>query len=152
MTYAAGRPGKPFFAELRVVRRNTDGARVKIADAHHDAAQGDERGCGEAEFLRAQKRRHGDVPARHQLSVRLDDDPVSEIVQHERLMRLGDDRVPREGPRGASPSWATPPCRRRNLEIRTTSAKPFGNAGRDRSDAGLRDELDVDARSRDWRF
>src|SRR5690606_10480661 len=44
-----------FFAEARVLGGDAGGAGIEVADAHHDAAGGDERGGGEAEFLGAEQ-------------------------------------------------------------------------------------------------
>ena len=50
-------------AQLRVLRRDADRAGVEVADAHHDAAERDQRRRREAELLgaeqRADRRRRG---------------------------------------------------------------------------------------------
>ena len=61
-------------AQLGVLRRDADGARVGVALAHHDAAERDERRSGEAKLLGAQQRGHGNVAARAHLAVRLQRD------------------------------------------------------------------------------
>ena len=43
-------------AQLRVLRRDADRARVEVADAHHHAAADDERRRAEAELLAAEQR------------------------------------------------------------------------------------------------
>ena len=70
-----------------------------MADAHHDAAQRDQRRGGEAEFLGAEQRGDDDVAAGLQLAVGLDDDAAAQIVQHERLVRFGQAEFPRAGRR-----------------------------------------------------
>jgi hypothetical protein len=50
--YVLGRPPEEL-AQLGVLRGDADGARVQVADAHHDAAGGDERGRREGELLAA---------------------------------------------------------------------------------------------------
>ncbi len=63
-----------FRAQLRILRGDADGAGVQMADAHHDAAERDERRGREAELLRAEQRGDDDVAAGLHLAVRLDDD------------------------------------------------------------------------------
>jgi hypothetical protein len=48
-----------------------------MADAHHDAARGDERRGGEAELLGAEQRGDDDVAAGLELAVGLDRDAAS---------------------------------------------------------------------------
>ena len=86
-------------AQLRVLRGDADGAGVQMADAHHDAAERDERRGGEAEFLGAEQRGDDDVAAGLELAVGLDGDAAAQIVQHERLVRFGEAEFPRAGPR-----------------------------------------------------
>ena len=83
-------------AELRVLRRDTRRAGVEVADAHHDAAGGNQRRGGEAEFLGAKQRGNDDVAAGLELAVGLDGDAAAEIVEHERLVRLGQAEFPRQ--------------------------------------------------------
>ena len=82
-------------AQLRVLGRDTDRARVEVADAHHDAAAHDERRGREAELLRAEQRRDDDVATRLQLAVDLHHDAVAQPVQQERLLGLGQAELPR---------------------------------------------------------
>jgi hypothetical protein len=59
-------------AQLRILRGDADRAGVQVADAHHDAAQRDERRGGEAELLGAEQRGDGHVAAGLELAVGLD--------------------------------------------------------------------------------
>ena len=61
-------------AQPRILRGDAGRAGVQVADAHHDAARGDERRGGEAEFLGAEQRGDGDVAAGLELAVGLDGD------------------------------------------------------------------------------
>ena len=114
-------PAGEALAQLRVLRRHADRARVEMADPHHHAAADDERGGGEAELLGPQQRGDDDVPARLELTVRLHHDPVAQAVEEQRLLRLGQAELPRragvlqrrEGEAPVPPSWP---------EMRTTSA------------------------------
>ena len=45
-------------------------------------------------FFRAEQRRHGHVAAGFQLAVRLDINSAPQIIQHERLVRLGQAKFP----------------------------------------------------------
>ena len=85
--------------QVRVLRRDADRARVQVAGAHHDAAHRDQRGGGEAHLLRAEQRGDDDVAAGLHLAVGLDDDPVAQLVQHERLLGLGEADLPRHAGR-----------------------------------------------------
>jgi len=69
-----------------------------VADAHHDAAQHDERGRREAILLGAEQRRDHHVATRLHLAVDLDDDPVAQVVEDEDLLRLGEAELPRDAP------------------------------------------------------
>ena len=70
-----------------------------MADAHHDAAERDERRGGETKFFRAEQRGDDHVAAGLHLAVRLDHDAAAQIVQHERLVRLGEAEFPRQARR-----------------------------------------------------
>ena len=54
-----------------------------MAGAHHDAADGDQRCGGEAEFLCAQQRSDDDVSPGFELAINLDDYAGPQVVEHE---------------------------------------------------------------------
>ena len=83
------------FAELGILRRDPDGARVQVTDAHHDAAHRDQRGGGETEFVGAEQRPDDDIAAGLHLTVDLDRDPGSQVVHEQRLLGLGKADLPR---------------------------------------------------------
>jgi hypothetical protein len=88
-----GLPGEPL-AQLGVLGRDPDRARVEVTHPHHDAPGYDQR-CGrESELLRAEQRRHDDVPAGFELAVGLDDDAVAQAVEQQRLLGLGQPELP----------------------------------------------------------
>eukprot|EP00967_Tisochrysis_lutea_P075910 scaffold102444_cov32-Tisochrysis_lutea.AAC.3 len=60
--------------QLGVLGGNAHGARVQVALPHHDTAKRDERRRGEAELLRAEEGRNGNVLARLELAIGLQDD------------------------------------------------------------------------------
>ena len=133
-------------AQLRVLRRDTDGAGVQMADAHHDAAHRHERASGEAKFLRAEQRRHDDVATGLQLAVRLNRDARAKVVQHERLVRLGKAELPRDarvldGGLRRSAGAAVETGDKHDIRVR------LGDARRDGADADFGNQLDADARA-----
>ena len=136
---------RELLAQLRVLRRDADRAGVEVADAHHDAARRDQRRRREAELLGAEQRGDRDVAAGLQLAVGLDADAAAQVVQHQHLLRLGQAELPRDagvldrGERRRAGAAASP-------LIRTTSAFAFDDAGGDRADADLGDQLHADAR------
>ncbi len=134
-------------AQLRVLRRDPHRARVEVAGAHHDAADRDQRRGREAELLRAEQRGDDDVATRLQLPVGLHDDPVTQLVHDERLLRLGEPDLPRDARRldrrdrrGAGAAVVA-----RDHDV---VGVRLGDARRDGADADLGDELDADARAR----
>ena len=134
-------------AQLRILRRDADRARVEMADAHHHAARDDQRRRREAEFLGAEQRRDDDVAAGLHLAVHLDDDAVAEAVEAEHLLRLGEAQLPRHA--------AVLDARERRRARAAVVARDehdvrvrLGDAGGDRADAGLGHQLHVHARLR----
>ena len=144
LTTCAGSPVK-FFAQLRVLRGHADRAGVQMADAHHDAAQRDQRRGGKTKFLRAQQRGDDDVAAGLQLAVGLHGDAAAQIVQHERLMRFGQAQFPRKAGvldaglrRGAGAAVVA--ADQHHVRVR------LGHAGGDGADADFGHQLHADAR------
>ena len=86
---------REFPAQLRILRRDADRARVEVALPHHDAALDDERRRREAELVGAEHRADDDVAAGLDLAVHLHRDAAAEPVQHQRLLRLGETQLPR---------------------------------------------------------
>ena len=83
-------------AELGILRRDPDRARVQVAGAHHHAAGCDQRRCREAHLVGAEERSDHDVATGLQLSVRLHPDARAQPVPHQRLLRLGEPDLPRD--------------------------------------------------------
>ena len=81
--------------QLRVLGGDADRAGVEVADPHEDAAAHDEGGGREAELLGAEQRGDDDVATGLDLAVDLDDDPVAQAVEDERLLGLGEAELPR---------------------------------------------------------
>ena len=134
-------------AQLRVLGGDADRAGVEVALAQHDAAHDDQRRRREAELLGAEQAGDGDVAAGLELAVRLDDDAAAQVVGDEHLLRLGDAELPgqagvldRRLGRGAGAAAVA--------ADQDDVAVALRDAGGDRADAELGDELDVDARRR----
>jgi len=62
--------------------------------AHKNATHGNERGSGEAPFLRAQQTSNSDITPSSQLSVGLNNDATTKIIQNKGLMGLGKAQLP----------------------------------------------------------
>ena len=134
-----GRTGKAL-SELGVLGRDTNGAGVQMAYAHHDAARGHERRRREGEVLGPEERRHGDVASRLELAVGLQDHTPPQPVLDEHLLGLGDPELPRQ-PRvlyGRERRGARPAVVARDGYV---VGLRFRHACRDRPDPDLGDEL-----------
>ena len=131
-------------AQLRVLRRHADRTGVEVAGPHHDAAQRDERGGGEAELLRAQQRPDHDVAAGLELPVDLDRDARAQVVHHQDLVGLGQAELPGDAGvldggerRGAGPAVVAAD----QHDVRVG----LGDPGGDRPHADLGHQLHADA-------
>ena len=134
------------FAEFGILRGHAHRAGVFVANAHHDAAERDERRGGETEFLGTEKRGDGDIAAGLELAIGLHRDTAAEVVQNEGLVGLGETEFPRHARvldarerRGAGASVEAAD----ENDIRVG----LGNAGRNRADADFGDEFHRNARS-----
>jgi hypothetical protein len=130
-------------AQHRVLRRDADRAGVEMALAHHDAARRDQRRGGEAELVGAEQRADDDVAAGAQPPSTCTGDARAQVVQHQRLMGLGQADLPRAAGvldrgqrRGAGAALVA--------RDRDMVGARLGDAGGDRADADLGDELDRD--------
>ena len=112
LTTCSGLAGE-LLAQPRVLRGDADRAGVQVADAHHDAAERDQRRGGEAELLGAEQRGDDDVAAGLELAVGLDHDAAAQVVEHQRLVRLGQAQLPRQAGVLDARSAARRRCRRR---------------------------------------
>ena len=130
-------------AQLLLLRRHADGAVVGVADARGDAADGDHRDRAEAELVGAEQRAEHHVVARLQPAVDAQHDAVAQLVEHERLVRLGEAELPR-------PARVLDRGERRRAGAAVVAADlddvgvGLGDARRDGADADLPDELDRD--------
>ena len=81
-------------AQLGVLRGDADGTGVEMADAHHHAAQRDQRRRGEAELLGTEQRADDDVATGLHLAVHFDRHARTQVVDEQDLIRLGDAELP----------------------------------------------------------
>ena len=142
----SGRAGEAL-AQHRVLRRDADRAGVEVALAHHDAAGGDQRRGRHAELVGAEQRADDDVTAGAEAAVDLHRDAAAERVRDERLVGLGEADLPgaagmldRGQRRGAGAALVAG-----DGDVVGTR---LGDAGGDRADADLGDELHRDKRVR----
>mmetsp|Transcript_90221 Transcript_90221/g.255078 ORF Transcript_90221/g.255078 Transcript_90221/m.255078 type:complete len:770 (-) Transcript_90221:2977-5286(-) len=75
-------------AQFGVLRGDTDWASIEVALAHHNAAQGDQGGCGHRHLLCSKKSGHDHVPPSADLTVRLHRHTIAEAVEHQCLVGL----------------------------------------------------------------
>ncbi len=135
---------RELLAQFGVLGRDTDGARVEVAHAHHHAAAHDERHGREPELLGTEQRRDHHIAAGLQLAVDLHDDAVTQSVQQQRLLRLGQTQLPgragmldRREPRRAGSTVVAGDQDHVGVRLRHTR--------RHRPDPDLGDQLHVDA-------
>ena len=140
--HVVGHPREPA-AQLRVLGRDADRARVEVADAHHHAAESDQRGRRERELLGAQQRADEHVTAGAQAAVDLQPHPAAQPVHDEHLLRLGQPELPRQ-------AGVLERRQRRGTGAAVVAGDHdvlglrLGDAGGDGADAGLGHELDRD--------
>ena len=130
-------------AQHRVLRGNADGARVEMADAHHDAARRDQRGGRKAKLLGPKQRADQDVATGAQAAVNLQRHLTAQVVHDQHLVRLGEAHLPRQ-------ACVLEARQRRGAGAAVMAGDHdvlglgLGHAGRDRTHASLCDELDRD--------
>ena len=109
--------------QLGVLRGDADGTRVEMTHAHHHAPAHHQWRSGEAKLFCAEQRRDDDVAASLHLAVSLDDDAIAQAVHQQRLLCLGETKLPR---------------RARVLERRQRRCTGATVVTRDENDVGLR--------------
>ncbi len=134
-------------AQLGILGRDPDRAGVEVADAHHHAAERDQRRGREAELVGPEDRGDHDVAAGAHLTVDLDEDARAQVVAQQRLLGLREPDLP--GDAGVvdrrlrrSAGAAVVPGDHDVVGVR------LGDAGRDGPHAHLGHELDRDAGAR----
>lgn len=113
---------------------------------HHNAPHSDERSGGEAPFLGTKQASDGDVSPRSKLTVSLDDNTATQVVQDKRLVGFGQTELPGEtsvldtGPSGSASATIV-------AGDQDVISLGLGHTGGDDTDTGLRDKLDRDSRA-----
>ncbi|KAI6759055.1 hypothetical protein HG531_013816 [Fusarium graminearum] len=133
-------------SELRVLSSDTNGAGVQVTLSHKDAAHGNKRSSGKAPFLGTKQTSKGNITTSLELSISLDNDTTTKIVQDQGLMSLSQTQLPRKTSiLDASPSRST------GTTIVTRDQDVvglrLGDTRGDDTDTNLRDKLDRDSRS-----
>jgi hypothetical protein len=112
-----------------------------------NAPHGNKRRCREAPFFGAKQTGEGDVTTSAELTIGLDNNAASEIVEDKGLMSLGKTEFPgKTGVLDTGPSGGTSTAVvARDEDVVSLG---FGDTGGDDADTGLRDELNRDTRPR----
>lgn len=114
---------------------------------HHYATHCDERGGGKAPFLGTEQASHGDISPSSKLTVSLDNNTTTQVVQDERLVGLGETKLPGEtSVLDTSPSGGA--CTTIVARDQDVVSLGLGHTCGDDTDSGLRDKLDRDSRAR----
>ena len=144
--HVLGRAGEAR-AQHRVLGGDADRAGVEMALAHHDAARRDQRGGGEADFVRAEQDRDRYVAPGADAAVGLDRDAAAQVVEQQGLLGLGQADLPGRacvGQRGQRRSAGAAFVAR----DRHVVGARLGDARGDRADPDFGDQLDRDPRVR----
>jgi hypothetical protein len=134
-------------SELRVLSGDTNRAGVQMALAHKDTAHGDKRSSGKAPFLSTKETSKGNITTSLELSISLDNDTTTKIVEDQSLVSLSQTQLPRK-----TSVLDTSPSRSTSTTIVTRDQNVIGLGLGDtrghNTDTNLRDKLDRDSRSR----
>src|SRR5947207_11197779 len=68
---------------------------IEMAYSHHDTAERYQRRRGKAKLLSAQQSTNHHIAAGFELAIHLNDNAAAQIVEHQRLLRLGQSQFPR---------------------------------------------------------
>mmetsp|Transcript_17602 Transcript_17602/g.50690 ORF Transcript_17602/g.50690 Transcript_17602/m.50690 type:complete len:133 (-) Transcript_17602:531-929(-) len=85
-----------FLSKFFILGRNSDGACVQMALAHHDASHGDERSRGKSEFFRSKQGSDGNIATGLDLTVGLKLHSVAKAVENKSLLSLCKPEFPRK--------------------------------------------------------
>ena len=135
------------FAEFRILGGDADRAGVFLADAHHEAADRDQRCGGEAVFLGAEECGDCDIAASFELTVGFEYHAAAQVVEEQDLIRFGEAEFP----------WSAGIVDRRRWRCASAAVVAgdedhirvgLGDAGGDRADTDFGDQLHIDAGAR----
>lgn len=85
-----------FGSQSRVLSGNTDRASVLVTSLHHDTTHGDQWSGGETPLFSTEQGSNGDISTGSDLTISLDSDSTTQIVEHQGLMGLSKTKLPRE--------------------------------------------------------
>ena len=141
-----GLPAK-FFAQLRVLRCYTDGARVQMTFAHHDAALNHQRRRSETKLIGPKQRANHHITTGLHLTVGLHANATAQLIEHQGLLYFCKPQLPR---RAAMLDRRNRRCAGAAVVSRNYDVICFAlrDTGSDRSDSDFTDQLDADARIR----
>ena len=131
-------------AQDRILSRDADGAGVQMTLAHHDAAHGDERHGGKAVLFGSKQGGDDDIAACLELAVGLHADAAAQIVEQKNLLRFSEAEFPRQ-------SGVLDGAERGSARAAAVAGNEhdvgmgLGDAGGNRANADLRDQLYRDA-------
>jgi hypothetical protein len=95
-------------AKLRILGSDTNRASVQVALSHKDTAHSDKRSGGKAPFLSTEQTSQGNITTSLELTVSLNNDTTTQVVENQRLMSLSQTQLPRKtGVLDTSPSRGT---------------------------------------------
>ena len=83
-------------AEFSILRCNTHRALVRMALAVHHAAKAYEQVCRKSKFFGTEESCHHNVTARLELTIDLELDAATQVIEHKCLFRFGNTKFPRE--------------------------------------------------------
>ena len=133
------------FPELLILRADTEGAGIFVADAEHLAADRDERPGAEAEEFCAQEAGDGRIPAGQELAVRFELHAVAELIQEEDLLRFGKSKLPWKSRMAHAGPGRCPRAAIAAADGDTVGFR-LDDTGRNGTDTGAGGELDIDLR------
>ena len=140
------RPGK-LCAQLRALGRDAHRAGVEMTGAHHDAALGEKRRGSNAELVGAKQRGDDDVPARLDPAIHAQTNAASKPISAQRLLGFRETDLPRDPCVLDRRQWAGAGSAVAAGDVHDVR-QALDDAGRDRADAALGDQLDRNRRQR----
>ena len=84
-----------FTTQLRILGRNTDRASIEMTLTHHDATLNHQRRGRKTELVSTQQRTDQHIATGLQLTIHLQSDTSAQLIEHQRLLCLGQTQFPR---------------------------------------------------------
>ena len=112
-----------------------------MAFSHHDTAHGDEGSCGKAPFFSTQETSDGDISSCSDLTISLNNNTTSKVIEHKSLVSFGKTQFP-----GETSIFDTGPSRCTGAPVMTGNEDVIGfglgHTGSNDTNANLRHEFD----------